>query len=598
MKYQKAHVLKPSKDRPFPTVFYFLDTETTLEEVGHKTKLHTLKMGVCQRFERVTEHEIEFTDEIIIREIPDFMKWLLSQCRAKSHAYIIAHNVVYDATILDLFRELPNHGYKMTGIYSKGQVCIVRFSKGDSRITLLDNGNIFSGTLERWGKIFDIPKIAIEFDACTDNELQVYCRRDVEIMVKSWRTWMQFIYQNDCGGFRETVGSTAFNTWRHKHLEKAIYVHKDKQVLRMERDGYHGGRVEVFRQGFQNASQYYYLDINNMYGYIMVNSPVPVGLQGHSTRMGLKRMIDLSGRYAIVARCQVNVDEPVYVSRVNGHACYPLGRFETVLTSQELQYGLERGWIEDVSEFAWYRQLTLFASYVNEFYKLRMQYRAEHNQGFEAICKLLINSLYGKFGQTGIEQKIIGRSKPNEVWHMPVLNAQTGQRGYQNSLGGIIYEEQHNGESYHAMPAVAAHITANARLYLWSLIKKAGRQNVYYTDTDSLIVNQSGYDNLSDMIDENTLGKLKIELSSPWLQVNAPKDYEMEGRKKIKGIRLNAVDLGGGKFGQEQWIKLNGLIRQGFMQGYTSREITKQQQRIIYSGRVLPSGVVLPFELD
>jgi hypothetical protein len=99
------------------------------------------------------------------------------------------------------------------------------------------------------------------------------------------------------------------------------------------------------------------------------------------------------------------------------------------------------------------------------------------------------------------------------------------------------------------------------------------------------------------MIDENKLGMLKVETHSPWLIVNAPKDYEMEGRKKIKGIRNNALDMGDGKYLQEQWVKLAGLIRQGFEQGYTSKEITKQQQRIIYSGVVTETGRILPFHL-
>jgi len=594
---QKPHVLTSTNRRPFPQVFYFLDTETILTDIGHKTKVHTLKMGICQRHERDGEYGLVQKDEIAIRKQGDFMALISEYEKHKSHSYVIAHNVVYDATILDLFREFPKHGYKLSSIYSKGQVCIIRWAKGDIKITMLDNGNIFSGTLEKWGKIFDIQKIVIDFDTCTDTELQAYCRRDVEIMIKSWRTWMQFIYENNCGGFRETIGSTAFNTWRHKHLNGDVYVHKDEKVLELERNGYHGGRVEAFHQGMLWTDDYYYLDINNMYGYIMYNSKMPVGLQGHTSKLGIKRLISILDRYAVMARVTINTDQPVYIFKVNGHAAYPLGRFETVLTTNELLYALENGHLEHVHEFAWYRQDDIFSSFIDEFYNLRMTYRNEHNTGFEAICKLIINSLYGKFGQTGITQTIIGSCPYDEIWNMPQLHAQTGQRSTQTALGGSVYETSQDGESYHAMPAIAAHVTANARLYLWSLMQKAGRENVYYCDTDSLIVNRMGYYNLERMIDENKLGMLKVETQSPWLIVNAPKDYEMEGRKKIKGIRNNAIDMGDGKFMQEQWVKLAGLIRQGFASGYTSKEITKQQQRIIYSGVVTETGRIEPFHL-
>jgi len=462
---------------------------------------------------------------------------------------------------------------------------------------MLDNGNIFTGTLERWGKIFDIPKLEIDFNTCSPSELRIYCRRDVEIMVRSWQAWMQFIYDHDCGGFRETVGSTAFNAWRHKHMKREVYVHKEQPVLKLERESYHGGRVEAFHQGKLTGDHYYYLDINNMYGFIMMQSSFPVGLQGHTSRLGIKRMISYLSRYSVVARVTVNVDEPAFITSVNGHAAYPLGRYQTVLTTNELDYALKNGWLEKVHEFSWYKNAPLFESYVTEFYNLRMKYRHEHNTGFEAICKLLINSLYGKFGQSGIQQKTIGRCGPDEIWHMPLINARTGKRSYQTALGGSIYEESHDGESYHSMPVIASHVTANARLYLLSLIKRAGWDNVFYVDTDSLIVNTQGYYNLEGMVDEQKLGMLKVETHSPWLIVNAPKDYEMLDRCKIKGIRSNATQISSNVFSQEQWVKLAGLIRQGFAQGYTSKEIEKHQQRVIYSGVVTETGKIDPFRL-
>jgi len=593
----KPHILEPSKTRPFPTVFYFLDTETTLENTGHKTKTHSLKMGICQRHNRIDDFQLHKKDEKVIRKTGDFIDWIIPQLKHKSHSYLIAHNIIYDATILDLFRELPKVGFTIQSVYSKGQTCIIRWKNGDIKLTMLDNGNIFSGTLERWGKIFDIPKIDIDFDTCDDLELQVYCRRDVEIMVKAWAVWMEFIHRNDCGGFRETVGSTAFNTWRHSFMRRDVFVHKDKTVLDMERESYHGGRVEAFHQGKLWTDHYYYLDINNMYGHIMKTGRFPVGLQGYSNSLPLKRMISYLNRYSVIARVSLNVDMPVFTAKVNGHAAYPTGRFSVVLTTNEIEYALHNGWVENVTEFAWYKQSNIFDKYIEKFYNERMRYRAEHNQGFEAICKLLINSLYGKFGQTGISQQIIGKSDPNEIWHMPVINAQTGEHSYQTALGGTIYEEFHDGESYHAIPAIAAHVTANARLYLWSLIQKASRENVFYCDTDSLIVNRMGYYNLESEIDENALGKLKVETQSPWLIVNAPKDYEMSERKKIKGIRSNAIETSDGVFEQDQWVKLAGLIRQGFEHGYTSKGIVKHQERVIYSGVVTETGKVEPFRL-
>ena len=593
----KSHILSKTKYRPFPSVLFFLDTETKMKQAGHKTKLHELRLGYCARYDTIRGTTLQFDSETFIYHKEKFISWLDGQLEQKKHYYIIAHNVVYDATILDLFRLLPSIGFTLQSLYSKGQVCLIRWKRNNTKITLMDNGNIFSGTLEKWGDIFKIPKIKIDFDTCTKTELETYCKRDVDIMVRSWQVWIDFITQNDCGGFRETVGSTAFNTWRYKYMPQGVYVHKDKNALALERASYHGGRVEAFHQGDLWTDHYYYLDINNMYGFIMLNSSFPTGLQGYTNKLSIRRMINYLERYSVIARVTVNVDQPAFIASVNGHAAYPLGRFETTLTSNEIRMALSNGWLEELHEFSWYENKPLFESYVNDFYNLRMSYREAGNKGFEAICKLLINSLYGKFGQTGIEQRVIGKSNPDEIWHMPVINAQTGKRSYQTSLGGVIFEEFHEGESHHAIPAIAAHVTADARLYLFSLIQKAGFENVFYCDTDSLIINRMGYYNLESEIQPDVLGKLKIETQSNWLRVNAPKDYEMSERKKIKGIRNNAIPLDDNTFIQEQWVKLAGLINQGFELGYTSKEITKHQQRIIHSGTVTMTGKIEPFVL-
>src|SRR3990172_8866308 len=118
MNNEQAHILKPTKDRPFPTVFYFLDTETTLTPQGHKIKVHNLKMGNCQKYNRVGDFDLEKKDEIFITSPIEFMDWLSPQLRSKSHSYIIAHNIVYDATILDLFRLFPKIGFTLQSLYS------------------------------------------------------------------------------------------------------------------------------------------------------------------------------------------------------------------------------------------------------------------------------------------------------------------------------------------------------------------------------------------------------------------------------------------------------------------------------------------------
>jgi hypothetical protein len=75
----------------------------------------------------------------------------------------------------------------------------------------------------------------------------------------------------------------------------------------------------------------------------------------------------------------------------------------------------------------------------------------------------------------------------------------------------------------------------------------AGRQCVYYTDTDSLFTNKIGYERLNrkGYIDNNAIGKLKLEGTSNRITIFGPKDYEFGMARVTKGIRKNAVALCG-----------------------------------------------------
>ena len=596
-KEDKPHLLKPSKTKPLPTRLIFLDTETDVRPLDNTRKVHKLKLGIAQDVHRIGERTLEVHSECIFTSKPEFFTWLDNLAKGKQSYYLIAHNIAYDAMILDAFRELPKMGFKMESMYSKGQVTIIRWERKGFRLIMLDNGNLFQGSLERWGTIFKIPKIAINFDKCTLEELTVYCRRDVEIMIRSWRVWFDFLLEHDCGGFRVTVGSTAFNTWRHKYMQASPYVHKYATVLSLEREAYHGGRVECFYQGKLTEETFYYLDINNMYGYVMRNNNYPIGIQGYSEKLSIQRMINYLLRYNVIARVTVDVDTPVFVTKVDGFTAYPLGRFDVTLTTNELILALQYGWLEKIHAMSWYKRERIFETFIDDFYKMRLAYREEGNTGFEQISKLLINSLYGKFGQTGLTQKVIGTAAYDEIWSIPVHNISNGVNSRQIALGGVVIEEFHQGESFHSMPAIAAHVTANARLYLFSLIQKAGWDNVFYTDTDSLIVNQSGYDNLSGHISENELGKLKVELASNDVEIYAAKEYRMGDRMRLKGIRPNAVEVSKGVYEQEQWPKLTGSIHAKMPDDYITHTIEKHQSRRVRSGLVSPSGWVEPFQL-
>jgi len=269
-----------------------------------------------------------------------------------------------------------------------------------------------------------------------------------------------------------------------------------------------------------------------------------------------------------------------------------------VLTTPDLKLCIDRGWLLDVHQVAWYRSAPLFRDYVDYFYPLRLRYEREGNRGYATICKLFGNSLYGKFGQRGFNQVEIGTCDPALFSREKVWDLDDGRQYWHVCLGGRVYREWQEGESFHSAPAIAAHVTAYARMYVYSLARCVPPGHVYYIDTDSLLVDQIGYDALESQIRSGEIGKLKIEDQSPWVVIYAPKDYIMQRRRRMKGFSTSAVLVGTDVYQQTQFPGLRGLISQGITRGYVTQEITKHPYREIYSGVVQPDGWIQPFHFQ
>lgn len=592
---RQEHTLRPTLAANRPSNVIFFDCETRQTVVSDRVSKQYLKLGVVIHCRANHGQVLREQSRKVFHTSGELWEFVNGCVRPKTKTYLVAHNIVFDLIVSSGFHELAQWGWKLDSLYTKGTTSIFRWVRGDCKIVGVDNTNLFPGKLEKWGRILGFPKLSIDFDQATDADLVVYCERDVEIMHRLWLTWLSFLDANDCGSFKMTVGSTAFNTWRHAYLKKHVFIHADEHVLQLERDSYRGARVECLFQGRRDGEPFYYLDINNMYGYVLSRYYYPAAFVDWSDRISVSRLIRKLDQYSLIARVRVNVSENLFPYIYKGHTCYPLGVFDTTLTTPELIYALRSGWVEAVYEAAWYEQSSLFAEFINHFTALRRQYRRDDNAGFSEICKLLINSLYGKFGQQGLKIEPVGEIDYNQCWASPVVNAQTGEISRRFALAGQLYEEHKTGESYNSSPAIAAHVTAYARLYLARLVAQVPVRHVFYVDTDSLIVDEIGKGALEPLMHPTLPGKLKVEHASPWIEINAPKDYAMDDRRRMKGIRDDAVELDAGIFEQDQWVRLNGMLRTGDLDGFTVRHITKRLKRLIHSGVVTEEGWVAPF---
>jgi len=597
MRVRRAHKLKSNKRTFIPTQFVFFDTETREVKKSSRTSVHKLKLGWACYWRRSSEFETDIEKWKYFETQTEFWDFIEQSVRSKTRLVLIAHNVVFDFTIVGGWIQLINRGWKLDRLYEKGHVFIARYKKSSKTILILDNMNYFAVPLWKLGAQIGYEKLDIDFTKCTNEELSIYCKRDVEILLKTWQQYFRWFKENDLGNFGVTISAQSFNTYRHRFMKHDIYIHNRLYALNLERDAYFGGRTECFKLGSFIKDKFYYLDINSMYPAVMKDNEFPIKFFAHKVKPSEEFLRLCLKKYCVVARVKIKTKKPIVPYRKDVKVLFPIGRFETVLTTPELKLALEENVIQKVLSMCLYEKAQIFKDFIDFFYNERLKAKQQGNTAYDLFFKLIMNSLYGKFGQLMGEWTTVGKCDPREVEYWREVAQGDGRVYKYRKINGLIQRYEKRSEAFNSFPAVSAHVTAYARVKLWRLIEKAGMKNVYYCDTDSIFVNEEGYQNLKSEIDNKELGMLKVESVTSDLKILGCKQYVFGKKKRHKGKKKNAKKIDDKTFEQEQWATLKTLIQNKNLVDYQVNRIVKHFSGVYDKGVVQPDGTVKPLIL-
>jgi DNA polymerase type B, organellar and viral len=175
----------------------------------------------------------------------------------------------------------------------------------------------------------------------------------------------------------------------------------------------------------------------------------------------------------------------------------------------------------------------IFKDYIEYLYNLRKQY--DKNHPLNLIAKILLNSLYGRFGMTeiNIKYEIVSKEEFELINLDEILDIVEFDDKFLIGLKSESIEDNSN-----ISIGVAAAITAYARIHM-SQFKNNPNLKLYYTDTDS-IYTDSELDPY--LIDDKILGKLKLEYVVKEAIFLGPKSYCLKINNdklitKVKGFK-------------------------------------------------------------
>lgn len=431
----------------------------------------------------------------------------------------------------------------------------------------------------------------------SDGRWSKYLRLDCISLFEVLQRFHAIVEGELSGEVGVTAAATAMRTFRRGYMKAPIErVQEEHDFVRA---GYYGGNTQAF---IKHGKGLHYYDINSSYPAAMKGA-IPQSLIGVFEREeppGQAWEVGLGFCDVLVS---IDSDHPClpYRDPETGRLLFPRGTFRGTWSSEELAYAIEHHncvilkWYRSV----WYSKSYALSGYVDALYKYRDKSLANYDDGVALVAKLLLNSLYGKFGMKTLRERIV-ILQPMQV---PPEDARPASS---DPDCDVWYIEEETDADY-IIPQIAATITARARIQLQRIIDAAAKRGIVaYCDTDSVITTAD----LSDLCGSE-LGAVKDEGSGDTFEgwFLQPKLYKLvnertgESKVAMKGYRKPDAALfdrvaSGETIIKQELEKLGALAKAGFRRGPLMREVKKRLVSEDKKRVWLPDGFSLPLTIE
>lgn len=417
-------------------------------------------------------------------------------------------------------------------IYTGSRIILVKLKLKDRWIELHDSFNLIPSSLDKAGLNL-VGQEKIEINVKNNNYLLFkknnrelyykYLRQDTELLYKIIEAFSILLYEKIAPiQLGVTIASTSLRLFKNT-LKKTIPIPINDEVKSFIASSYTGGRVEVFQYGeHKNISVY---DVNSIYPSVMTRIKVPISDKGYWTNDYQKNIV---GFYEIDFE-QKNTDIlPLLME--NGKGVY---NGQGIYSSYELEHFKKIGGTFSVKKgYCFLDSDFLFSDLIKKLYALR---QANKGKPLDTVCKLLMNSLYGKFAEKEEKSKLLVGNYDDVLNYLSDSKNNYGVEIISEKLGLFSVSESAIVPHHHV--AISACITSASRVLLYKYLSLACKKDIVYCDTDS--IHTKNTDNFKS---SNELGGIKLEFSGDGVYAGK-KLYALKNKNnekiKAKGVKIN-----------------------------------------------------------
>lgn len=392
--------------------------------------------------------------------------------------------------------------------------------------------------------IADAPDSEHSFDTNWDLKLEtlLYLDKDLKCLLEILNKFNKILFINYNTDMTDalTITRVALNIFYQKHPDKLIDIPliNKMDIYNFIKKGYFGGITEVY---IPYGEELFYIDVNSLYPFASINNPLPGGNSCTYMESFSDEGLNLDGLFGFFyAKIETtdNYFGLLPVRSENNSVIFPNGKFSGVWSSEELKFAKENGYkVKVIKGYHFNKIYNIFEDYVLNLYGTKVTSEGAK----KATAKSLLNNLIGRLGLNSLRPQtdIVDNEKFQYISSTRKINSHhvIDDNFYLISYDNIIDKDicrEHSLEYEKILDkektqlekidlykdvsiSIAAMVTSYARIFMNKIkldIYKNGGQ-IYYMDTDSLVLDKKGFNYLHiqsglNIIGDN-LGQFKIE---------------------------------------------------------------------------------------
>lgn len=417
--------------------------------------------------------------------------------------------------------------------------------------------------------------------------------------IQAIEDYISMVQQLGMGQLKHTAASQGYYCYRLSHMHHEIISDNEPCARMLERDSYYAGRCEAFRIGRLSRS-IVHVDVTSMYSSFGFCRYFPTKLVSvHSLPKASSVIMD-NDSVSYIARCTVSTRSPFLPLRIDKRVIYPVGEFVTTLAWPEFKSALLAGSVRKIHLMAEYEAHKIFESYAN-WYRDSLAGLADLGLShMRNALKFAVNASYGKFAARSREW--IDKPDDHACYEFDQWwgrNPRTGNVTQWRSIEGNVQYMDMGTDATSCCPAISATMASYGREYLWRLMLCAGQGDVYYTDTDGLMVTEQAYCRLFDAghVGKGEFGKLRTREQACEVNIIGLKHYKFGDRYVCAGVPLKTMVLHDDRTEYDRHVPFDYAMWHDRPFDHKYDRMTRSHKQRYRHGHVSDDGSIIPFEV-